>query len=163
VARNRRRSAGSTDRSRVSAPRPRRNPSLATSAFTAAGEASTGPVDNHRSRVMRTSGSVTSSPSNAAHRVSENSCASRSKVSRCASARACATRSTTVTGPGRITRAEIRYSHPSRNSSVGESCSIARASRNSSSSLSSSVVGSRHPRYFATSRRCSVRVLARRP
>jgi hypothetical protein len=39
-------------------------------------------------------------------------------------------RSTTVTGPGRITRAEIKYSHASRNNSVGESCSIARASRN---------------------------------
>jgi hypothetical protein len=39
-------------------------------------------------------------------------------------------RMTTVTGPGRITRAEIRYSHASRNNSRGESCSNARADRN---------------------------------
>jgi hypothetical protein len=56
-----------------------------------------------------------------------------------------------------------QVSHASRNSSVGESCSIARASRNSSSSLNSSVDGGRHPRYCATRRRCSVRVFARRP
>ncbi|MEU0485927.1 hypothetical protein ABZ260_43010 [Streptosporangium sp. NPDC006013] len=63
VARNRRRSAGGTDRSRLSASIERRNSSLATSAFTAAGDASTGPVDSHRSRVVRISESVTSSPS----------------------------------------------------------------------------------------------------
>nr|WP_203415970.1 hypothetical protein [Arthrobacter ulcerisalmonis] len=136
---------------------------MATSAFTAAGDASTGPVDSHRNRVIPTSGSVTSNASNAAHRASVNSRANRSNVSRCASSRACATRFTTVTGPGRSTRAEIRYSHPSRNNNVGESCSNARASRNSSSSLNSIVVGSRHPRYFATNRRCSVRVFTRRP
>jgi len=39
------------------------------------------------------------------------------------------------TTPGRTTRDEIRYSQASRNSSVGESCFIARANRNSSSSF----------------------------
>jgi hypothetical protein len=141
----------------------RRNSSFATSVFTAAGDGSTGPVASHRNRVMPIAGSLTSRLSKPAQRWSVNSCASLSKVSRRASSRACATRSTTVTGPGRITRAEIRYSHASRNSSSGESCSIARASRNSSSSFNSSVVGARQPRYRATKRRCSVRVFARRP
>lgn len=45
-------------------------------------------------------------------------------------------------------------------SGVGESCSIARASRNSSSSFSSIVPGPRQPRNCATNRRCSVRVCA---
>ena len=155
-----RRSAGRTGRSRVCASIPRRNASFAISAFTAAGDASTGPVPSHRSRVIPIAGSVTSRPSSAV-----SSCASRSNVSRCATSRACATRLTTVTGPGpgRITFAEIRYSHTSRNSSVGESCSIARASRNSSSSFNSNVVAVRHPRYCAASRRCSVRVFARCP
>ena len=67
--------------------------------------------------------------------------------------RACATLSNTVTGPGRITCAEIKYSHASLNNNVGESCSIARANRNSSNSLNSNDVGTRHPRYRATSRR----------
>jgi hypothetical protein len=48
----------------------------------------------------------------------------------------------TVAGPGRITRTEIRYLQ----AGVGESCSNARASRNSSNSLTSSVVGSGYPR-----------------
>jgi hypothetical protein len=122
-----------------------------------------GPLPSHRSRVIPISASTTSSPSRLARRSSVNSCASRSNVSCRATSRAWATRLTTVTGPGRITRAEIRNSHASRNSSVGESCSIARARRHSSSSFSSSVVGTRHPRYCAASRRCSVRVLARRP
>lgn len=90
-----------------------------TSAFTAAGEASTGPVASHRNRVVPIAGPSTSRPFRSAHRRSVNACASRSNVSRRASSRACATRSTTVTGPGRITRAEIRYSHASRNSSSG--------------------------------------------
>ncbi len=163
VARNRRRSAGSTDRSRVCASIPRRNSNFATSAFTAAGDASTGPLSSHRNRVIPTAGSTTSNPSKPAHRCPVNSCSSRSNVSRRASSRACATRSTTVTGPGRITLAEIRYSHANRNSNSGESCSNARASRNSSSSFNSSDPAARHPRYRAASRRCSVRVFTRRP
>jgi hypothetical protein len=69
-----------------------------------------------------------------------------------------------VLSPGRPgSRAEIRYSHASRNSRVGESCFMARASRKSSSSFSSIVDGGRPPRYWATRRRWSVRVLARLP
>lgn len=52
-ARNRRRSAGSTDISSLSAPRQRRNASLSTSARAAAADASTGPVDSHRNRETR--------------------------------------------------------------------------------------------------------------
>lgn len=60
---------------------------------------------------------------------------------------------------GRLTWSQRRdllaasYSHTSRNNNVGESCSIVRASRNSSSSFNSSVVGAGHPRYCAASRR----------
>ncbi|WSJ01047.1 hypothetical protein OG405_11325 [Nocardia sp. NBC_01329] len=50
VARNRRRSAGSTDISSSSALNRRRNPSFSTSAFTADAEASTGPVESHFNR-----------------------------------------------------------------------------------------------------------------
>src|SRR5262249_20313400 len=42
---------------------------------------------------------------------------------------------------------------PGRNKNVGESSPTAPASRNSSSSFNSSVVGARHPRYCAASRR----------
>ena len=153
MAKNRRRSAGSTDKSRVCASISRRNSSFAISAFTAAGEASTGPVPSHRNRVTPIAGSTASRPSSPPRRLPVNSCASRSNVSCRAFSRACATRFTTVTGPGRITRAEIKYSHASRNSNVGESCSIARASRNSSSSFSSSSPAGRHRRYRVTSRR----------
>ncbi|MFE3454028.1 hypothetical protein ACFXJ8_34395 [Nonomuraea sp. NPDC059194] len=56
-------------------------------------------------------------------------------------------------GPGRITFAAIRYSHTGRNNSVGESCSIARASRSSSSYFNYSSPAGRRRRYFATNRR----------
>ena len=78
MARNRRRSAGNTDNSSVSAPNPRKNSNFATSALIPAGEASTAPLVNHRNRVIPISGSTTNSPSSPAHRCSVNSCASRS-------------------------------------------------------------------------------------
>ena len=56
-------------------------------------------------------------------------------VSYRARSRAAATRSRMLTTPGRTRRDENRYSHASRNSSFGESCSIARANRNSSRSF----------------------------
>lgn len=77
--------------------------------------------------------------------------------------RAAATRSSSVTTPGRITREETRCSHASRNNKLGESCSIARASRNSSSSLRSSSPAVRQPRYRATCCRCEERVCSRPP
>lgn len=83
----------------MSAPICRRNSSFAISAFTAAGDASTGPVANHRNRVAPSPASTTSRESSPLRRSSVNSCANRSKVSARATSRACATRSTTVTGP----------------------------------------------------------------
>jgi hypothetical protein len=50
-------------------------------------------------------------------------------------------------------RTEIKYSHATRNSSFGESCSIARANKNSSSSFHSVAPIDRQPGYRATSRR----------
>jgi hypothetical protein len=64
-----------------------------------------------------------------------------------------ATRSRMRTTPGRTTRDEIRYSQASRNSTVGESCSIARANRNSSSSFRSMLSIARQPQYATISRR----------
>jgi hypothetical protein len=57
-----------------------------------------------------------------------------------------------VTAPGRITFADIRYSRARLNNSVGESCSIARSSRNCSSSFISRPPSAAvfHPRYLAT-------------
>jgi len=65
--------AGSTDISSVSAPRPRRKPSLSTSAVTAFANASTGPVDNHRNRDIPIDTSVASNASSSAHRCGVNS------------------------------------------------------------------------------------------
>jgi hypothetical protein len=48
---------------------------------------------------------------------------------------AAATRSRMLTTPGWTRRDEDRYSHASRDSSFGESCSIARSNRNSSRSF----------------------------
>ena len=154
VARNRRRSAGSTDRSSVSASSPRRN-----SSFVDLG------LHRGRGRLDR-AGAQPPQPGHPDRRIDHQQPVQpgapllgeqRARAGRTSPAaplsRACATRSSTVTGPGRITCAEIKYSHASRNSNVGESCSIARASRNSSSSFNSSDVGARHPRYRATSRR----------
>ena len=135
------------------ASRPRRNSSFLTSVFTAAAEASVGPVFNHRSREVPISGSVTSRASNSARRASVSRCANLSEVSRTAAARAAATRSSNVTTPGRTTFELRRCSQANRNSSDGESCSIARASRNSSSSLPASIPAVCHPAYRNTSRR----------
>ncbi|MEQ4726228.1 hypothetical protein [Nonomuraea sp. B19D2] len=56
-------------------------------------------------------------------------------------------------GPGRTTCADIRYSRARLNSTVGESCSIARSSRNWVSSFNASLSGAVvfHPRYLTTS------------
>ena len=127
-------------------------------------DASTGPVDSHRNRDIPIDGSMTSNPSSSAHRCRGELVRQPVVGLRPAPARGRARPArTSVTGPGRITRAEIRYSHASRNNNVGESCSIARASRNSSSSFSSIAPAARQPRYCAASRRCSVRVCARCP
>lgn len=67
--------------------------------------------------------------------------------------RAAATRSRIFTTPGRTSRDEDRYSQACRNSSFGESCSISRANRNSSSSFQRGPSTVRHPRYPAISRR----------
>gem|GEM_PF-3576775 len=126
---------------------------MRTSVFTAAAEASVGPVFNHRHRDVPISGSVTSRASSSARRASVSRCASRSWVSRTAAARAPATRSSSVTTPGRTTFEARRCSQANRNSSDGESCSIARASRKSPSSLSSKKPAARHPAYRSTSPR----------
>jgi hypothetical protein len=55
--------------------------------------------------------------------------------------------------PGRTSMDEDRYSHACRNSSFGESCSIARANKNSSRSFQRGPSTVRQPRYPATSRR----------
>lgn len=136
---------------------------MATWAFTAAGEASTGPVSSHRSRVIPTAGSVTQQA------VQLGAPAFGELVGQ--PVEGLPSRVLPGVGdpfhdhhrPRRITRAEIRYSHASRNNSSGESCSSARASRNSSTSFNSSGPAARHPRYRAASRRCYVRVFARRP
>jgi hypothetical protein len=121
---------------------------LASSVFTALGDGSVGALPSQCSRVELTAGSTTSSRSSSAASVGVASRigATLSQVSACAAARAAATRSSSTTTPGRITFAELRYSHASRNSSDGASCSIPRASRNSSSSLSSNALAGRQPR-----------------
>ena len=73
--------------------------------------------------------------------------ATRAQVSVRARSRAVATRSRTFTTPGRTSRDDNRYSHACRNSSFGESCSIARANRNSSRSFHSPVSIDRQPAY----------------
>ena len=55
--------------------------------------------------------------------------------------------------PGRTSMDEDRYSQACRNSSFGESCSIARANKNSSRSFQRGPSTVRQPRYPATSRR----------
>jgi hypothetical protein len=57
-------------------------------------------------------------------------CSSRVNVSAFAASRAAATRSSNHTGPGRISLELRSCSHASSKSRLGESCSIARASRN---------------------------------
>ena len=66
-------------------------------------------------------------------------CTTFSHVSALAPVRAEATIFATMTTPGRIVFAEIRYSAARLNSSVGESCSIARSSRNCSRSFIASL------------------------
>ena len=134
-ARNRRRSAGRTDRSSVCASIPRRYASFSSSPFTAPGVDEVGPVPSQASRVRPSSGSGTSIPSSSARRKPVSIGSSRCHVSLRARFRAAATRSRTSTTPGRTRRDDDRYSHASRNSSFGESCSSARANRNSSRSF----------------------------
>ncbi|HZD13765.1 MAG TPA: hypothetical protein VE196_01225 [Pseudonocardiaceae bacterium] len=62
-------------------------------------------------------------------------CCTRSHVNALAPARAEATIFATITTPGRIVFAEIRYSLANVNNNVGESCSIARSSSNCSQSF----------------------------
>ena len=145
-ARNRRRSAGSTDKSSVCASIPRKNASFSSSSLTAAGVAAAGPVSSHARRVHPSTASTASSASSSACRCGVSSGATRSHVSLRARSRAVATRSRIFTTPGRTSRDDDRYSHAWRNSSFGESCSIARANRNSSRSFQRGGSTCRQPR-----------------
>jgi hypothetical protein len=96
--------------------------------------------------VRPSTGSTVSSESSSALRCGVSSGATRSQVSARARSRAAATRSRTFTTPGRTSRDDDRYSHACRNSSFGESCSIARANRNSSRSFHRAASTCRQPR-----------------
>ena len=146
-ARNRRRSAGSTDRSSVCASSPRRNASFSSSAFTAAGRRRVGP----------------------GRRATPAGCGpARDRPPAARPARALPLRGQQRRDPlpgllarplprGRDALQDLhharpdqprrdRYSHASRNSSFGESCSIARANRNSSRSFHRGPSTCRQPR-----------------
>ena len=156
LARNRRRSAGSTDRSSVCASSPRRNASFSSSSFTAAGVAATGPGPQPRQpRAARARDRPTSSPSSSAPAAAGQQ---RARPASGLRLRPLPRRRDALQDVHHARAGspatEIRYSHASRNSSFGESCSIARANRNSSSSFHSTArPTARQPRYWATSRR----------
>lgn len=124
------------------------NPMFVASAMiiSTAGLADVGPDSNHASGVRPNAGSTTSIPSSSVRRAASSSCgASNVQVSRRARSRAAATCSSSSTTPGRATRSEIKYSHTDPSSTFGESCSIARAMRNSSSCFHSGAPTNRHP------------------
>jgi hypothetical protein len=135
VARNRRRSAASIDRSSTCASIARKNFSFSIAVFTDAAVASTAGAVSHARRVIPNPTSNLSSRSRSAITCSVSRCATFWCVNAVAVVLAEATICVRVTAPGRTVRAAIRYSHARLNSVVGESCSIARPSRNSSSSL----------------------------
>lgn len=142
---------------------PRRYFSFATSVLIACGDGWVAPSPSQCSRVCPSPASTTNRPSSSTRRPGVSSGSTRQNVSAFAVSRAAATRSTSHTGPGLITRELRRCSHASRNSRPGESCSIARASRNWSSSLNATSPPARQPRNSATSPRWSVRVCSRAP
>ncbi|WP_433258300.1 hypothetical protein ACQPYK_23095 [Streptosporangium sp. CA-135522] len=110
VARNRRRSRGSIDKSSRWASIARRNSSFSIASFTAADVASTAGVVNHTSRVAPSSASWTSRASKSPRICLVNRWSTFSEVNAPAPVRAVATISINVTTPGRVTCALIRNS-----------------------------------------------------
>ncbi len=165
VARNRRRSFGSADRSTVCASIARSHNSLSIDVFTADAVASRAPCRNHSSRVIPNPTSTIGSRSRSARTSSVSRCPSSSVVSAVAPVRASPTILASTVGPGRTTCADIRYSRARLNSNVELSCSIALSSRNWVSSFNAWLPGAVvfQPRYLTTSFRWSVRVWSRRP
>lgn len=98
--------------------------------------ASTAGLVNHASRVIPNPASTLGNRSRSPVICSVNSGASNRWVTAVAVSRAVATISSRLTTPGRTVRFAIRYSQARLNNVVGESCSIARPSRNSSNSFS---------------------------
>ena len=133
----------------------RRKASLPTEVSTALAVASTAGLLSHASLVIPSPASLASSRSRSEQRCPVSRWPTRSDVSAVAPARAEVIILSRTDTPGRIVLADIRNSAARLNSSVGESCSIARSSRNCSSSfISPPPAGALfQPRYFATSSR----------
>ena len=120
--------------------------------FTALAVASTAAVVSHASLVIPSPTSYIGTRSRSWRTCRVSRCSTFCEVSSPAPARALPTIFASVTAPGRITFADIRYSRARLNNSVGESCSIARSSRNCSSSFISRLPSAAvfQPRYLAT-------------
>jgi hypothetical protein len=125
------------------------------------GLAAVAPLRSQAKRDGPIVGSRTSSASSCAVRSSVSSGASRRYVSFSACSRAVITRRSMTVTPGRTSFAERRCSAASWNSSVGLSCSSARASSQSRSRAKSSSPGARKPRTTIASARWSVHVCSR--
>ncbi len=103
--------------------------------FTALAVASTAAVLSHNSRVIPNPALSRNSSSRSSRTCPVIRCCTSSQVNALALDRAVATIFAGVTTPGRVVFAEIRYSLANVNNNVGESCSIARSSRNCSRSF----------------------------
>jgi hypothetical protein len=120
--------------------------------FTALAVTSTAGVVSHCNLLIPSPMSYASSKSRSWRTCKVSRCATFCEVSSVPPARAVPTIFASVTAPGRITLADIRYSRARLNSSVGESCSIARSNTNCSSSFISRPPAAAvfHVRYLAT-------------
>jgi hypothetical protein len=120
--------------------------------FAALAVASASAVVSHASLVIPSPTSYISTRSRSWRTCNVSRCSTCCEVSSLAPARAVPTIFASVTAPGRITFALIRYSRARLNSSVGESCSIARSNKNCSSSFISRLPSAAvfHPRYLVT-------------
>ena len=130
----------------------RSHTSFSIEVFTTLAVASTAPVVNHANLVIPSPTSYISTRSRSWRTCTVSRCSTCCDVNSVAPARALPTIFASVTAPGRITFADIRYSRARLNRSVGESCSIARSNRNCSSSFTSRLPSGAvfHDRYSAT-------------
>ena len=130
---------------------PRNQPSLSIAVFTDDAEASLAGLFSHSSRVIPSPASTRSIRSRSARTSPVSRCPTNCAVRSPAPLRAVPIIFASTIAPGRITFADTRYSRARLNSSVGESCSIARSRRNCSSSFISLLPAGAvfHPRYSA--------------